>query len=457
MRRLPLIGLLLAVGSVVPSAAGKPNIVYLVADDLGWRDVGFHGGGIDTPHLDRLAAEGVRLDQFYAQPTCSPTRGALLTGRYPIRLGLQVGVVRPWSKHGLPLDERTLAEALRDAGYFTAMTGKWHLGHGTHEFFPTRRGFDHQHGYYNGAVDYFTHRRERALDWHRNDRSLPEETGYATSLIGAEAVRIIENHDPARPLFLYVPFGAPHPPYQAPESYIARYRHLKTKGDRIFAAMVACMDDAIGGIVAALDERGWRENTLILFHSDNGGSPIASDNGSLRGGKDTLYEGGVRVVALASWPGTLPAGGNVAEPMHAVDMYPTLVGLAGGSLDHERQQPLDGVDVWPVIARGGERPGDTILLNSNPFHGAVRVGDLKLVKNGAVPSSRPEEREADSYELFDLADDPFEERDLAASRPRELEALKAVLARFEGEAVPPNISPTQMPPDFRVPEIWGQR
>ena len=437
------------------SAAEKPNIVYIVADDLGWKDVGFHGGNIATPNLDQLVAEGVELNQFYVQSICSPTRASLMTGRYPMRLGLQVGVVRPWAKHGLPLQERTLANALRQAGYFTAITGKWHLGHVTRDYLPTRRGFDHQHGHYNGALDYFTHQREGALDWHRDDQPLPEEKGYTTNLIGAEAVRTIENHDPVKPLFLYVPFNAPHSPFQAPDPYIERYQNLKPKNRKILAAMITAMDDAIGRIIGALNKRKWRQNTLVLFHSDNGGVPRIADNGPLRGAKSTLYEGGVRVVALANWPGTLPAGSKVTEMMHAVDMYPTLISLAGGTLDHPKQQPLDGVDVWPVITKGVKRSSDTILINSNPFHGAIRVGDFKLVKNGHVNNNQTEQAESETFELFNLAEDPFEKNDLAQSMPEKLAALKAVLTKFEKESVKANIPPNRMPSDFKVPEIWG--
>ena len=186
--------------------ADRPHIVFMMADDLGWGDVGYHGGQIETPNIDHLARQGVQLDQFYVQPVCSPTRGALMTGRYPMRLGLQCGVVRPWATHGLPLSERTLPEALRDAGYFTAICGKWHLGHIAPGYLPLQRGFDHQYGHYNGALDYFTHIRDGGHDWHRNDKALHEE-GYTTYLIAQEAAKVIAAHDKSQPLFLYVPFS----------------------------------------------------------------------------------------------------------------------------------------------------------------------------------------------------------------------------------------------------------
>ena len=198
---------LIVVFSIVSAvdASERPHIVLMMADDLGWGDVGYHGSKIATPHIDQLSKRGVQLNQFYVQPVCSPTRGALLTGRYPMRLGLQCGVVRPWASHGLPLDERTLPQALRQAGYETAICGKWHLGHATAKYLPTRRGFDRQYGHYNGALDYFTHIRDGGHDWHRDDQPNYDE-GYSTNLIGKAAEKIIAGHDKTRPLFLYVPF-----------------------------------------------------------------------------------------------------------------------------------------------------------------------------------------------------------------------------------------------------------
>src|SRR5262245_27144490 len=256
-----------------PAAAdeppAKPNIVFLLADDLGWADVGWHGGEIQTPHLDKLAAAGARLEQFYVQPVCSPTRAALLTGRYPMRHGLQVGVVRPCANYGLPLEERTLAQALKEAGYVTAICGKWHLGHCRPEFLPTRRGFDHQYGHYNGALDYFTHVRDGGFDWHRDDRACRDE-GYSTHLIAKEAGRLIRDHDGGKPLFLYVPFNAVHAPHQVPDEYTKPYAHLKGER-RLYAGMLAAMDEAVGQVVAAVDEKGMRKDTLFIFSSDNGG------------------------------------------------------------------------------------------------------------------------------------------------------------------------------------------
>src|SRR6266850_4123213 len=189
--------------SLRAAAAEKPNMVFILSDDQGWADVGWHGKEIKTPNLDQLAASGARLEQFYVQPVCSPTRAALMTGRYPMRHGLQVGVVRPWAEYGLPLEERTLPQALKSAGYTTAICGKWHLGHFQRAYLPTQRGFDHQYGHYNGAIDYFEHMRDGGFDWHRDDRVNRDE-GYSTFLDAKEAARIIREQPKDKPFFLYV-------------------------------------------------------------------------------------------------------------------------------------------------------------------------------------------------------------------------------------------------------------
>lgn len=433
--------------------AEQPNIVMLLADDLGWKDVGFHGSEIDTPHLDRLANSGSELNQFYVQPVCSPTRGALLSGKYPSQLGLQCGVVRPWAKHGLPLAERTLPQSLAEAGYFTAVCGKWHLGHVTPEYLPLSRGFAHQYGHYNGALDYFTHEREGGLDWHRNQEGLREE-GYTTTLIGQEAARLVRGHDFSnRPMFLYVPFNAPHTPLQAPEEYLSRYDHIKQQKRRTFAAMVTCLDDAVGEIVAALQETQQTDRTLIVFSSDNGGpTSLGADNGLLRAGKGTLYEGGVRVAAFAHWPRVVPSGEKVDGMIHIVDLLPTLLAVAGSRLDESIEIP--GINQWPVIV--GKQPAvrTELLLNTTPFHGAVRVGDWKLIRNGHVSSNAMAAQGEERFELFNLADDPYEKNDLAASRPNKLAELRERLEEYADAAVEPNIPPNRMPADFKVPNVW---
>ncbi|UCG57781.1 MAG: sulfatase-like hydrolase/transferase [Phycisphaerales bacterium] len=435
------------------ASGNRPNIVFVLADDLGFNDVGYHGGNIKTPNIDKLAAEGARLEQFYVQPVCSPTRSSLMTGRYPIRYGLQVGVVRPWADYGLPLQERTLAQALKEAGYTTAICGKWHLGHISSEYLPTSRGFDHQYGHYNGALDYFTHIRDGGLDWHRNDQPLHEE-GYATNLIADESVRLIERHDLSRPLFLYVPFNAVHSPFQAPQSYVDKYSHIKVKRRRLYAAMVACMDDAIGRIASAIEKRGMSNNTLIVFCSDNGGVGGVADNGPLRGRKAQLYEGGIRVPAVAAWPGVIKAGTIVDEPLHIVDMYPTLLKLAGAEL--EQTLPIDGRDAWPAIVEGKPSAHADILLNVTPANGAIRCGDWKLVYNGSVGANAAGSKVTQQvYELFNLSQDPYEKNNLIEEHPQRFKELKHRLEVYMNQAVTPNVPPNRMPRGFKVPKAWG--
>ncbi|UCF17322.1 MAG: sulfatase-like hydrolase/transferase, partial [Phycisphaerales bacterium] len=278
--------------------------------------------------------------------------------------------------------------------------------------------------------------------------------GYTTNLIADESVRLIERHDVSRPLFLYVPFNAPHSPFQAPQSYLDIYKHIRARNKRVFAAMVTCMDDAIGRIVSTLEKRGMKRNTLIFFCSDNGGVGNVADNGPLRGQKGQLYEGGIRVPAIAVWPGVLKAGALVREPLHMVDMYPTLLKLAGADL--KQGLPLDGKDIWPTIARGKLSPHEEILLNVTPYNGAIRRGNWKLIHNGKLRANytgdKPRE---DTYELFNLADDPYEKNDLSKKNPEKLRELRVRLKSYAEEAAPAKIPPNRMPEDFKIPRAWG--
>jgi arylsulfatase A-like enzyme len=453
----------LAATLVALYAAEKPNIIYILADDLGWTDVGWHGSEIRTPNLDKLANDGAKLEQFYVLPLCSPTRAALLTGRYPIRHGLQVGVVRPWAQYGLPLDERTLPQALKEVGYTTHISGKWHLGHFRSEYLPTRRGFDTQYGHYNGAIDYFTHQRDGGHDWHRNDKENHDE-GYSTILIANEAVRVIEEAQPGKPFFLYVAFNAPHTPLQVPDEYLKRYAHIGNKRRQAFAAMVECLDEQVGKIIAALEKRGLRQNTLIIFSSDNGGLPGAGGgtNGKLRGRKGTLYEGGTRVCAFANWPGHIKPGTVINEPLHIVDWFPTLVKLAGGSLT--QKNPLDGHDIWSVITEGKPSPHEDILINAMPNSGAIRMGNWKLVINGHITANDIQDATSpitgekkianETVELFNLNDDPYEQNNLASKNPEIVRKLRARLEEYRSAAVPPKAE--EQPANYKAPRVWGQ-
>lgn len=448
--------------SFAATAAPRPNIVVILADDLGSYDVSWRGSDIKTPNLDQLALSGARLDQFYVQPVCSPTRAALFTGRYPFRYGFQSGVVRPWAQYGLPLEERLLSKALHDVGYETAIVGKWHLGHFQPEYLPTKRGFDHQYGHYNGALDYFTHIRDDGFDWHRDDKENHDE-GYSTELVGKEASRLIRERDKNKPLFLYVPFNGVHSPHQVPEHYSAPYSQYSGKR-KIYAGMVAAVDQAVGQIVDTLREQKISDNTLIIFSSDNGGpNPgVITSNGHLRAGKGTVYEGGVHVCAFATWAGHIKEGSVIETPIHIVDLYPTLLNLAGAPI--EQSLPLDGRDVWDVISKGAPSPHDAIVMNTSPSGGAIRVGDWKLVLNGAsmtdeegpaIPK-RPGKRRAkgEGVELFNLKDDPSEKNNLASSNPDKVTELRDKYDAIAREAVTPKSSPKNK--DFKSPKVWGQ-
>lgn len=445
--------LLAAFGLVLSSAAHaaeQPNVVFILADDLGREDCGFMGGKeIRTPQLDKLAASGAKLDACYVLPVCSPTRAALLTGRYPLRHGLQVGVVRPWAQYGLPLEERTLAEALQQAGYATAIVGKWHLGHFAPEYLPTRRGFDHQYGHYNGAIDYFDHTRDGGFDWHRDDQACRDE-GYSTHLIAKDAAQFVAKSAGQKPFFLYVAFNAVHSPHQVPDEYTRPYQGLKGQR-RKYAGMLSAMDEAVGQIVDAVDKAGVRKETLFIFSSDNGGPRpgVITDNGKYRGGKGTLYEGGVRVAAFVTWEDRVKAGGTIAEPLHAVDWYPTLLKLCGARL--EQQLPLDGRDVWPTLTQGKPSPHSTILLNALPNGGALRAGDWKLL----VQSGSEKESDKESVELFNLQEDPYEKVNLAEQNPEKVKELRLALAKFAEQAVPPRTKPKAK--GFTVPKVWGEK
>lgn len=422
----------LALGTIAGSALtaqavnDKPNIVYIVADDLGWKDVGYHGSDIKTPNIDKLAADGARLEQFYAQPMCTPTRAALMTGRYPFRYGLQTLVIPSAAKYGLPTDEWLLPQALKAAGYYTAIIGKWHLGHADPKYWPRQRGFDYQYGPMIGELDYFTHEQHGVTDWYLNNKLL-KEPGYTTTLLGNAAVKLIGSHDFSVPLYLYLTFNAPHTPYQAPKEYLDKYQNIADPNRRAYAASITAMDDQIGRVLDALQKKGLRDNTIIFFQSDNGGTRnamfagegdmskvvIPCDNGPYREGKGMLYEGGTRVPALVNWPGHIKPGTVIDGMMHVVDTYPTLLGLAGGKSD--KNKPLDGLDMWPTISEGKPSPRTEVIYNIEPFRAGVREGDWKLIWRTPLP---------EAVELYNIPQDPSEKTNLAAQNPDKVAELQ---------------------------------
>lgn len=431
------------------AAATKPNVVFIIADDLGWADVAFHGGNAPTPNLDRLASGGVELTQHYVYPVCSPTRSALLSGRYATRFN----VTSPQNQRAFRWDTVTLARALKSAGYDTALCGKWHLGSRPEEG-PNHFGFDHSYGSLAGGVSPWNHRYKQgdfSHTWHRNEK-LIEETGHVTDLITAEAIRWLGARGD-RPFFLYLPFTAVHLPLKEPAEWIARVPS-GIRGDvaRHYAASIMHLDDAVGRILGTLQKLGQLEKTVVVFTSDNGGSTVENNdlkypddhcpggkltgnNRPFRGQKGDLYEGGTRVPTVVSWPGRLPPG-KFAGVAHISDWMPTLGTLAG--YQPERSLNWDGQNLWPQLSGSAPARPRAIYLAAPGFRAqALRDGDWKLIvpRAGAKPGAG---RGAGEPELFDLANDPHETRNLAAAMPEKVAAMQARLAeiaRTDGDAV----------------------
>ena len=347
--------------------ATRPNVVIVVADDLGWGDVSYHGSVIPTPNIDRLIGEGIELDRFYTAPVSSPTRCGLMTGRYPSRFGIRETVIPPWRDYGLPVEEETMADVLGRNGYTNrAAIGKWHMGHSRLRYYPLNRGFTHFHGALNGAFDYFDHTREKELDWHNDWESCHEE-GYSTDLIAAEASRCIREYAKGEPYFVYACFNAPHAPYQAPEEEIRKFISkeefdaLSPKDQKgwTYRAMVSRMDTGVGTILDAIRQSGEWDNTIILFMSDNGGVPNMEPycvNRPLRGSKFDEWEGGVRTVAGIYWKKGFQQGGRKLEQVTGfVDILPTLVDIIGAK--GKPKNPYDGISIYGVL-RGKKKQID---------------------------------------------------------------------------------------------------
>jgi len=424
-----------------------PNIVVIVADDAGWRDVGWHGSEIRTPHLDRMAGEGVALDNFYVYAVCSPTRAALMTGRPPTRNGI-AGPLQYRSGKGLPPGTVTLAELLRRRGYDTCITGKWHLGMEP-EFIPNNFGFRHSYGYVGPWIDSYTHdttdfreSMESIRQWHRNGEFVDEAGEHVTDLITREALRFIHDiRDRTKPFFLYVPYSAPHVPCQEDLKWVRPYEDtIENTSRRYFAAAMTHMDDGIGQILTALENAGLDDNTLVLFFSDNGGqkggeyerwlvppgkyymsygaTDVLGDNTPLRDWKGGHYEGGVRVPACAYWPGRLKPG-IAEEPMYVCDILPTLAGLAG--TDVPSGMKVEGIDVWKAI-NGGSTGAERRFYWHTSWQYALRRGDWKLIHKGRT-------LEDGTDELYNIAEDPYEKHDRARELPDLREEMKRELAR----------------------------
>jgi arylsulfatase A-like enzyme len=399
-----------------------PNIVFIMADDLGWADVAFHGGNAPTPHLDRLATAGLELAQHYVAPVCSPTRSGLLTGRCWSRFG----VTTPTNELALPTDTVTLPRALQTRGYDTCLVGKWHLG-SLPKWGPNHFGFDHSYGSLAGGISPWNHRYKKgdySVTWHRNE-GLIEEPGHVTDLLTDEAVQWIETRGPA-PFFLYVPYTAVHLPIKEPDEWLRRVPKSIT-GDvaRQYAACIMHLDDSVGRIINALEKAGVRDDTLLVFTSDNGGSTaentdlkypddncpngrLTGNNLPLRGKKGDVYEGGTRVPTIVSWPEHVEPG-RADSPTQITDWMPTFCSLAGFEADSNLK--WDGTDLTQLLVNQTQLPTRPIYTAGPRWRASsLHYGDWKLVVSGEGQNRK--------VELFNIAADIGEAKNLADAEPK---------------------------------------
>jgi arylsulfatase A-like enzyme len=413
---------LLLLFALALTAADRPNILIIVGDDMGYGDVGFHGcKDIPTPHLDALAASGVRFTNGYVTgPYCSPTRAGLLTGRYQTRFGHEFN---PAGKMGLPLSESTLPEHLQAGGYATGMVGKWHLGSLPAQT-PPSRGFGEFFGFLAGAHSYFD-----AAGFLRGTEPV-KEMDYATDAFGREAAAYVNRHK-GKPWMLYLAFNAVHTPMDATSERLAKFAAIKDKTRRTYAAMMSAMDDNIGRVIQALKDSGQYENTLVTFISDNGGPTMngvtvnGSSNGPLRGSKRTTLEGGIRVPFVVSWPARLKP--SVYQPMVSqLDLHATALAAAG--VPAKPAWKLEGVDLLPYLAGENQASPHDALYWRFGEQMAVRVGDWKLVRydtTADLPAGKGKKAPVSSVKLYDLANDLHEDKDLSAERPEKVKELQA--------------------------------
>jgi arylsulfatase A-like enzyme len=402
-----------------PALAARPNILIIVGDDMGYADIGVHGcQDIPTPQIDSLAKHGVRCTNGYVSgPYCSPTRAGLMTGRYQQRFGHEFNPgPNPMGEIGLPLTEVTLADRLKAAGYKTGMVGKWHLGD-AEKFHPINRGFQEYFGFLGGARSFFPIDGNVPVGakMYRNLEVLPEDQPYTTDTFAKEATAFIDRHAKDE-WFLYLTFNAVHTPMHATEKYLARFKDVQPPGRRTYAAMMSAMDDAIGAVLAKLDENKLTENTLIFFVSDNGGPPVnSSSNGVLRGNKAQTWEGGIRVPYLVQWKGRLPAGKTFDNPVIQLDFHPTALAAAG---IEAKDAKLDGVNLLPHLEGKLTTPPHDTLYWRFGDQMAIRHGNLKLVQGRGVEQRL----------LFDLAADIGEQKDLSSEKP---ETVKELTAKYD--------------------------
>jgi arylsulfatase A-like enzyme len=447
-------------GSSEAENLGPPNIIILLADDLGFADLGFRGSDIQTPNIDRLASEGLTLDRFYSLPICTPTRSALMTARDPMKLGTAYAGFQPWQNGGVSPDEHFMPQSFQAAGYQTAMVGKWHLGHTIEPHVPNARGFDHFFGHLNTQIDYFEASVAGGYDLQENGTSVRREGAYMTDVHANEAVRYLETlRDPQRPFFLYVPFLAPHSPMQAPKALEDKYESRANRPfpKRTYAAMVDSLDQAIGKILGSLDAQGLTDNTLVLFFSDNGGlAAFGADNSPYRGGKLETFEGGIRVNAIMRWPSRIAAGSRTADVVSVLDVFPTFAQAANVTIGAEKK--LDGQDRWQAILDTGEtaRKGDLYFASNSPildkYHVSVMESRWKLVQ---IIDHKSASTEVENF-LFDLTADQEEKNNLAQNNADVVKRLAGKIRKWRAQHPVNGVKVALSPhPGWRAPKDYA--
>ncbi|QIF03653.1 arylsulfatase [Roseimicrobium sp. ORNL1] len=445
------------------ASATRPNVIIIVSDDQGWADVGYHNPEMRTPNLDRLAREGVELDHHYVQPQCTPTRVALMTGRYPSRFGSHCTQASP--DHAYPFETLTLGKMFQSLGYDTALIGKWHMG-SKPEWGPNHHGFNYSYGCFDGAVGPLNHLyRKNVKSWHRNGEFIEEE-GHATDLIAREASQWITHHrqqDAKKPFFLYMAFTAVHTPVVEEQKWLEANAHIADPDRRLFAASATHMDAAIGEVVSALENQKLRENTLLIFTSDNGGIHKAykgnnypepdpslaagfSSNLPLRGGKGDMFEGGMRVPAFINWPSKLKPH-KMTTPMHVVDWMPTLAALTGYQPAAGADPKWDGQNIFALLEdpAAAASPREFYWVwGAGRYWEGLRQGDWKVIRDHRQPKGKAARDAAatnappaGTWMLFNVAKDPLEKTDLAAVKP---ELVADLAKRFEAQKAKDNLT-----------------
>ncbi|XP_022329100.2 arylsulfatase B-like [Crassostrea virginica] len=439
--------------------AKPPHILFIVADDYGWNDVGFRNPDVITPNIDKLARSGMILDSSYVMPVCTPSRNSFMTGHYAYKSGLQHLVILPQQAACAPLNYTFLPQKLKELGYATHAIGKWHLGFCKWECTPTYRGFDSFYGYYNGAEDYYSLSVAGGKDFRDNKTPVNATGEYSTYLYARRAKSIIMEHNVSQPLYLYLPFQSVHEPLQVPDKYSNMYAKVKTKSRRTYLGMVTAMDEAIGNITETLKKKGIFNDTLIIFTADNGGwTTYGGNNYPLRGGKATVFEGGTRATAFVTGAGIQKSNYVYPGIIHAVDWMPTVLSAAGGSPDPN----MDGIDQWDSLRTAGESKRSEFIYNIDDLkpeicgHAAIRMGDYKLIdgypgfyqgwyKPDQVDHRHYEELTVnetrpfiDKLMLFNLKDDPNEHVDLSKKHPDIAAKLKGRLEEYHKQIVPAN-------------------